>query len=63
MAPLLSELTQLEVETLDFDTPLEVSPVISLGLILGSAGLAMLVAALVAWGSLRVCPLDVLRYE
>jgi putative ABC transport system permease protein len=46
-----------------FDTPLEVSPVVSLGLILGSAGLAMLVSALVAWGAVRVRPLEVLRYE
>jgi ABC-type antimicrobial peptide transport system permease subunit len=46
-----------------FNVPLEVSPVLSLGLILGSAGLAMLVAALVAWGAVRVHPLEVLRYE
>jgi putative ABC transport system permease protein len=46
-----------------FKAPLEVSPAISLALILGSAGLAMLVAALVAWGAVRVRPLEVLRYE
>jgi putative ABC transport system permease protein len=46
-----------------FNAPLEVSPIISLALILGSAGLAMLVAALVAWGAVRVRPLEVLRYE
>jgi ABC-type antimicrobial peptide transport system permease subunit len=42
---------------------LEVSPIISLALILGSAGLAMLVSVLVAWGAVRVRPLEVLRYE
>jgi len=46
-----------------FNAPLEVSPFISLALILGAAGLAMLVSALVAWGAVRVRPLEVLRYE
>src|SRR5437762_2880644 len=46
-----------------FNAPLEVSPVISLALILGSAGLAMLISVLVAWGAVRVRPLEVLRYE
>ncbi len=35
----------------------------TLALIGGSALLAMLIAAIVAWGSVRVRPLEVLRYE
>ena len=46
-----------------FNAPLEVSPIISLALILGSAGLAMLVSSLVAWNAVRLRPLEVLRYE
>jgi ABC-type antimicrobial peptide transport system permease subunit len=46
-----------------FNLTLSVSPFIALGLIGGSALLAMLTAALVAWGSVRVRPLEVLRYE
>jgi putative ABC transport system permease protein len=40
-----------------------VSSVIALSLIGGSIVLAMLVAAFVAWGAVRVRPLEVLRYE
>ena len=46
-----------------FNLTLSVSPVIAISLIGGSALLAMLTAALVAWGSVRVRPLEVLRYE
>jgi len=46
-----------------FHLTLDVSPVVALSLIGGSALLAMLTAALVAWGSTRVRPLEVLRYE
>ncbi|HLX39640.1 MAG TPA: FtsX-like permease family protein [Ktedonobacteraceae bacterium] len=46
-----------------FNLTLSVSPFVALGLIGGSALLAMLTAALVAWGSVRVRPLEVLRYE
>jgi putative ABC transport system permease protein len=63
LAMLLVSLVIALLGQLVFKSPLEVSPVISLGLILGSAGLAMLVAALVAWGAVRVRPLEVLRYE
>ena len=46
-----------------FHIAIEYSPGL-LGLIIGSTALiTMLVAALVAWGSVRVRPLDVLRYE
>lgn len=46
-----------------FDLTLSVSPLISLGLIGGATLLAMLTAALVAWGTVRIRPLEVLRYE
>jgi putative ABC transport system permease protein len=63
IAMLLVTLVTSLLGQLVFKAPLEVNPVISLGLILGSAGLAMLVAALVAWSAVRVRPLEVLRYE
>jgi putative ABC transport system permease protein len=40
-----------------------VSSFIAFSLIGGSILLAMLVAAFVAWGAVRVRPLEVLRYE
>ncbi len=46
-----------------FHLELGVSSVIALSLIGGSIVLAMLVAAFVAWGAVRVRPLEVLRYE
>ncbi len=46
-----------------FNFALSVSPLVAFGLIGGSALLAMLTAALVAWGAVRVRPLEVLRYE
>ncbi len=46
-----------------FNLTLHMSPLIVISLIGGSALLAMLIAALVAWGSVRVRPLEVLRYE
>ena len=46
-----------------FNLTLSVSPLIAIGLIGGAALLAMLTAALVAWSSVRVRPLEVLRYE
>ena len=46
-----------------FDLTLSMSPLVAVGLIGGAALLAMLTAALVAWGSVRVRPLEVLRYE
>ena len=50
IAMLLVTLTTALLGQLVFNAPIKVSPIISLALILGSAGLAMLVAALVAWG-------------
>jgi ABC-type antimicrobial peptide transport system permease subunit len=46
-----------------FKADFGVSGLIALALILGSAALAMLASALVAWGAVRVRPLEVLRYE
>jgi len=49
--------------TFVFKSDFSVNSGIALALIAGSALLAMLTAALVAWGSVRVRPLEVLRYE
>ncbi len=46
-----------------FNLTLHISPLIAVSLVGGSALLAMLTAVLVAWGSVRVRPLEVLRYE
>ncbi len=46
-----------------FNIAFSVSALIVLSLIGGSALLAMITSALVAWGSVRVRPLEVLRYE
>ncbi len=46
-----------------FKTGFGVSWYIAIGLILGIALLAMVTSAIVAWGSTRVRPLEVLRYE
>ena len=46
-----------------FHASFGVNPWVVLALILGAALLAMLTAALVAYGSVRVRPLEVLRYE
>jgi ABC-type antimicrobial peptide transport system permease subunit len=46
-----------------FHTDFGVNEVIVFSLIIGSALLAALTAVLVAWGSVRVRPLEVLRYE
>jgi putative ABC transport system permease protein len=46
-----------------FNLTLSISPWIVVTLVGSSALLAMLVAALVAWGAVRVRPLEVLRYE
>jgi ABC-type antimicrobial peptide transport system permease subunit len=46
-----------------FKTDFGVSGAIVIGLIAGIALLTMVTAALVAWGAVRVRPLEVLRYE
>src|SRR3989440_3405676 len=46
-----------------FNLTFSVSPLIVVSLIGGSSLLAMLMATLIAWGSVRVRPLEVLRYE
>lgn len=63
IAMLLATAATALLGSLLFNLTLSVSPLIALSLIGGSALLAMLTAALVAWGSVRVRPLEVLRYE
>ncbi len=46
-----------------FNLTLSVSPLIVVGMVAGSALLAMLTAVLVSWQAVRVRPLAVLRYE
>jgi ABC-type antimicrobial peptide transport system permease subunit len=48
---------------LAFNTTFSVNGLVVIGLIIGSALLAVVTALLVAWGSVRVRPLAVLRYE
>jgi ABC-type antimicrobial peptide transport system permease subunit len=63
LAVLLVTLATSALGTFVFKSDFGVNSVIALGLIAGAAALAMLTAALVAWGSVRVRPLEVLRYE
>jgi len=63
MAMLLTTGAIILLGNLLFNIAFSVSALIILSLIGGSALLAMLTAALVAWGSVRVRPLEVLRYE
>ena len=63
MAMLLATGAITLLGSLLFNIAFSVSTLIVIGLIGGSALLAMLTAALVAWGSTRVRPLEVLRYE
>ncbi len=63
MAMLLATGAITLLGTLFFNLAFSVSSLIVISLIGGSALLAMLTAALVAWGSVRVRPLEVLRYE
>ncbi|GAC1468750.1 MAG: hypothetical protein PVSMB2_37180 [Ktedonobacteraceae bacterium] len=63
LAVLLVTLTTSLLGTFLFKSDFGVNSGIALALIAGSAALAMLTAALVAWGSVRVRPLEVLRYE
>ena len=46
-----------------FKSNFSVNSFVVIGLIVGSALLAVVTALLVAWGSVRVRPLTVLRYE
>jgi putative ABC transport system permease protein len=63
LAMLLVTLATSLLGTFLFKANFGVSTIIVLGLVLGSAVLAMLVSALVAWSAVRVRPLEVLRYE
>jgi putative ABC transport system permease protein len=63
LAMLLVTLVTSILGNLVFKSNFAVSGFIVIGLIGGSALLAVLTALLVAWGSVRVRPLEVLRYE
>ncbi|HEX9134691.1 MAG TPA: FtsX-like permease family protein [Ktedonobacteraceae bacterium] len=63
MAALLATVGVSLLGTLFFNLAFSMSPVIVVSLVVGSALLAMFTAALVASGSVRVRPLEVLRYE
>jgi ABC-type antimicrobial peptide transport system permease subunit len=63
LAMLLVTLATSLLGTYVFHISLGVSGFIAVAMIVGSALLAMVVAALVAWGAVRVRPLEVLRYE
>ena len=63
MAMLLATGAIILLGTMLFNLAFSMSPVIVISLVGGSALLAMLTAALVAYGSVRVRPLEVLRYE
>ena len=49
--------------SLVFNLTLTIAPLIIVSLIVGSATLAILTAALVAWNAVRIRPIEVLRYE
>jgi ABC-type antimicrobial peptide transport system permease subunit len=63
LAMLLVTLATSLLGTFVFKSAFGVSSEIAFALIGGSALLAMLTSILVAWGSVRVRPLEVLRYE
>ena len=63
IAMLLATAATIALGSFLFNLTLSVSSVVAISLIGGTALLAMLTAALVAWGSVRVRPLEVLRYE
>jgi putative ABC transport system permease protein len=63
MAMLLATGAITPLGSLFFNLAFSVSPLIVLSLVGGSALLAMITAAIVAYGSVRVRPLEVLRYE
>jgi putative ABC transport system permease protein len=63
MAMLLATGAIILLGNMFFNLAFSVSPLIVISLVGGSALLAMCTAAIVAWGSVRVRPLEVLRYE
>jgi putative ABC transport system permease protein len=63
LAMLLVSLATSLLGQLVFKTAFGVSSFIVVGLIVGIALLTMVTATLVAWGAVRVRPLEVLRYE
>jgi putative ABC transport system permease protein len=63
LAMLLVTVVTIVLGNMVFKSAFSVSPPVALGIVASSALLAMLTAALVAWGAVRVRPLEVLRYE
>jgi predicted lysophospholipase L1 biosynthesis ABC-type transport system permease subunit len=63
LAMLLVEFAMSLLGKFVFKTGFAVNPIIVLALIAGAALLAMVTAAIVAFGAVRVRPLEVLRYE
>jgi ABC-type antimicrobial peptide transport system permease subunit len=63
LAMLLVALATFVLGETVFAARFQVDGLTALEMVLGAAVLAMLAAALVAWGSVRVRPLEVLRYE
>ncbi len=63
MAVLLTSGAVALLGSMIFNMSLGMSPLVTAALVSGSALVAMLTAALVAWGAVRVRPLEVLRFE
>ncbi len=63
LAMLLVTLAMSLLSTFVFKTNFGVNGFVAVGLIVGAGLLAMITSTLVAWGSVRVRPLEVLRYE
>ena len=63
MAMILVTIVMYVLGVYVFNSSFNVSGTITIELILGSALMAMVAAALVAWNAVRVRPLEVLRYE
>jgi putative ABC transport system permease protein len=63
LAMILAAVTAGILGKLTFGMSLAIAPTLVLSVVLGAAAICMVVAALVAWGAVRVRPLEVLRYE
>ncbi|GCF10691.1 ABC transporter permease [Dictyobacter arantiisoli] len=63
VAMALASLVTWLLGTYAFNAHFTVNTPMVLAIVLGSAALAMLIALIVAWGAVRVRPLEVLRYE
>jgi putative ABC transport system permease protein len=63
LAMILAAVTAGLLGKLTFGISFTIAPTLVLSVVLGAATICMVVAALVAWGAVRVRPLEVLRYE